>query len=347
MILDGLNMVMEVRINDVESAEIPKYDFIIDRIPYRRWDVYRRKKHAITTATYCQPNAPPGNAYGMHRWGPNGATPPSLNDSNWENCTDSSRGAATNNVTETNRTQSFGLQGSQSRTTSGYSSNERTRSYPGQQNSQQGLSSPHQISGQCKSKQEQAEATKASSQAAPPPAALNSVPQPDINLLDDFSPSVSVSAQALIFDPLVSVPSTSRGLLPVQQQQKPPVAVNSQPAPDPFASIATPVVTKATGYVNLDPFAPKHASNFQQQQQQQPHQLRQTPTGYIGQSAEYQTQQQQGMRDPSVVVALERMGNVNYNISHLMNPVSLQTGQQDQHSKSKSISIDAFASLGR
>jgi hypothetical protein len=40
-------------------------DFVIDRIPFRRWDVYRRKKHAVTTATYMQPNAPLGSTSGL------------------------------------------------------------------------------------------------------------------------------------------------------------------------------------------------------------------------------------------------------------------------------------------
>lgn len=36
-------------------------DFVIDRVPFRRWDVYRRKKHAVTMATYSHPNAPSGS----------------------------------------------------------------------------------------------------------------------------------------------------------------------------------------------------------------------------------------------------------------------------------------------
>ncbi|POM62774.1 hypothetical protein PHPALM_28021 [Phytophthora palmivora] len=213
MILDGLNLVMEVRINDVESADVPKYDFVIDRIPFRRWDVYRRKKHAITTATYAQPNATPGNAYGTHRWGPGGATPSSQNEpqpsrgsftgNSRESFNGASRGSFTGNSPTSDRTQSFGHQGSRSRTSSGHSSNGRTRSFSGQQIGQQGFSGAQQYGGQRSSLQEQSPNPTTNTHRQPPPAAPKK--QPEINLIDDFGPSVSVSAQSLVFDPLASV----------------------------------------------------------------------------------------------------------------------------------------------
>lgn len=87
MVLEGSNHVFEVRINDLESQDVPKYgarasvgllvvgvrrgaevltlsglvvaiDLAVDRIPFRHWDVYRRRKQPLTTATYAQPSAP-------------------------------------------------------------------------------------------------------------------------------------------------------------------------------------------------------------------------------------------------------------------------------------------------
>ncbi|KAK1948267.1 SAM50-like protein SPAC17C9.06 [Phytophthora citrophthora] len=383
MILDGLNVVMEVRINDMESVEVPKYDFVIDRIPFRRWDVYRRKKHAITAATYAQPNAPSGNAFGTHRWGPGGATAPSQNDhqtsrgsftgSNRDSFTGSSRGSFTGNSPTPDRTQSFNHQGSRSRSSSGHSSSGRTRSFSGQQTGQQGFGVSQQHAGQRSSLQEQSVSAPSNATAknvhhAPPPAPAAPKPkkQAEINLLDDFGPSVSVSAQALIFDPLASGKISAAGELAATnssqqqqpRQQAPPVAAVPQQAPyvDPFASVAAPVMAKPAGNINLDPFASHNTTYQQHSQQQQQQPIHQMP---VGQAAGYQMQQpmgmqmggmamqQQGMRGSFTgqqqPVAPSGMGNVNYNISQLMNPASLQTGQQNQ--QGKSINIDAFASL--
>ncbi|KAG1703064.1 hypothetical protein DVH05_007977 [Phytophthora capsici] len=381
MILDGLNVVMEVRINDMESVEVPKYDFVIDRIPFRRWDVYRRKKHAITTATYAQPNAPSGNTFGTHRWGPGGSTAPSQNDHQTSrvsfpgsNRDSSSRGSFTGNSPTPDRTQSFGYQGSRSRSSSGHSSNGRTRSFSGQQTGQQSFGGAQLHAGQRSSLQEQSvsappNATAKEAHRAPPPAPAAPKPkkQAEINLLDDFGPSVSVSAQSLIFDPLASGKISSAGdsasTNTSQQQQQsqqhaPPVPAIPQQAPyvDPFASVAAPVMTKPVGSINLDPFASHNATYQQQSQQQQQQPIHQMP---MGPAAGYQMQQPMGMQmggmpmqQPGMrgsftgqqqPVAPGGMGNVNYNISQLMNPASLQTGQQTQ--QGKSINIDAFASL--
>ncbi|KAG2763256.1 hypothetical protein JG687_00000120 [Phytophthora cactorum] len=376
MILDGLNVVMEVRINDMESADVPKYDFVIDRIPFRRWDVHRRKKHAITTATYAQPSAPSGNAYGTHRWGPSGAMQPSQNEPQPSRgpSTGSNRGSFTSNSPTSDRTQSLGHQGARTRTSSGHStgSNGRTGSFSGQQNGGQ------RSSLQEKSAPFAPNTTATNSRRQPPPAPAASKPkkQPEINLIDDFGPSVSVSAQSLIFDPLASAKISSAGDSaatnspqqqqppPQKQQQAAPVAAIPQPAAyvDPFASVAAPVMTKPSSSINLDPLATQNASSYQQPHQQA---IRQMPMGNMGYQHQQQQQhpmgmpmgapmggmamQQQVMRGSFTgqqqPVAPGGMGNVNYNISQLMNPANLQTGQQNQ--KSKSINIDPFASLGR
>ncbi|KAJ8576247.1 hypothetical protein ON010_g2964 [Phytophthora cinnamomi] len=394
MILDGLNVVMEVRINDMESADVPKYDFVIDRVPFRRWDVYRRKKHAITTATYAQPNAPSGNAYGTHRWGPGGASPSSQSEpqpsrgsftgSSRSSFTGSSRGSFTGNSPTSDRTQSFNSQGARPRTSSGQQ-NGRTRSFSGQQIGQQGFNSAQQYAGQRSSLQEQSApfapntATTNSHQPPPAPPAPKPKKQPEINLIDDFGPSVSVSAQSLIFDPLASAKISSAGdstaAAPVQQQQQqqqqqhqqpPPVTAIPQPTPyvDPFAAVAAPVMTKPAGSISLDPFAAHNGTYQQQPQQQQPNRpipvstMNQPPVyqqpmgmamgGPMGGMPMQQQQQQQGMRGSFTGQqpgAPSGMGSVNYNISQLMNPASLHTSQQSQ--QGKSINIDAFASLSR
>ncbi|KAL4125334.1 hypothetical protein PRIC2_008919 [Phytophthora ramorum] len=378
MVLDGLNVVMEVRINDMESADVPKYDFVIDRIPFRRWDVYRRKKHGITTATYAQPNAPSGNAYGTRRWGPGGATQNesqsshgSFTSSNRESFTGSSRGSFTGSSSPPDRTQSFGQQGARPRTSSGQQ-NGRTRSFSGQQNEQQGF---QQYGGQRSSLQEQSAPfapnpapTNAHRQPPPAPAAPKPKKQPEINLIDDFGPSVSVSAQSLIFDPLASAKISAAGdsvatsvPAPHQQQQAAPVASIPQQTNyvDPFASVAPPTPTKPAGNVNLDPFATHNTGNFQHQQQQRPTSMGNMTQAYTQQpmgmamgapqgGVLMQQSHQHGMRGSFTGPqpgAPSGMGNVNYNISQLMNPASLQNGQQNQ--QGKSINIDAFASLGR
>ncbi|GMF27332.1 unnamed protein product [Phytophthora fragariaefolia] len=337
MILDGLNFVMEVRINDMESADVPN-----------------------------------------------------------------SRGSLTGNSPTSDRTQSFGQQGARPRTSSDQQ-NGRTRSFSGQQNGQQGFSSAQQYAGQRSSLQEQSTPFAASTnthQPPPAPPAPKPKKQPEINLIDDFGPTVSVPAQSLIFDPLASVSAKissagdSTSISPPQQQQQPhqgqqqtaPVAAIPRPAAyvDPFAAVAAPVMAKPTGSINLDPFAAHNGAHQQhqyqqqhqqqhQQQQQQQHQQQQQlnrlmPMSVMNQNPMYQQpvgmamgapsggmpiqqqqqQQQQGIRGSFTghqPGAPGGMGNVNYNISQLMNPVSLQTGQQSQ--QGKSINIDAFASLSR
>ncbi|OQS04789.1 hypothetical protein THRCLA_03000 [Thraustotheca clavata] len=62
LLLESTNSAMEVRINDIESGDIPKYDFLIDRVPYRRMDVYRRTKAKPTQHVF---TPYPGNSQGQ------------------------------------------------------------------------------------------------------------------------------------------------------------------------------------------------------------------------------------------------------------------------------------------
>lgn len=127
-------------------------------------------------------------------------------------------------------------------------------------------------------------------------------------------------------------------------------------------------MAKPAGSINLDPFA-AHNGTYQQQsqsqQQPQPQPQFNRPMGnMMNQTPVYQQpmgmamgapmggmpmQQQQGMRGSFTGQqqpgAPNGMGGVNYNISQLMNPASLQSSQQSQ--QGKSINIDAFASLSR
>ncbi|CAH0477370.1 unnamed protein product [Peronospora belbahrii] len=382
IILDGLNLVMEIRINEVESADNPKYDLFMNKVPYRRWDVLRRKKHVHVTATYTHPNAPPGNAYGTHRWGPDGAISLSQNEpqlhcgsfaGSREPVFGSIRGSFTDTYRTIDRTQSFGLHGS--RASSGQN-NGHIRSFAGKHNEQQRSSSVQQNGGKRSSLQAQ------SAPLAPDSGALNAqrqqpsalaAPKPtkqhEINLIDDFDPSVTVSVQSLIFDPLASVkmlPTENSAAATGPQQQKQqqqgrPVAVVPQPATyvDPFASVTTPIVAKPVGRINFDPYANPNASNYQQHSQKPTRQLPAASTtnqftGYqqsmsgmpMSASMGGMAQQQQPVVQSSFTgqqSALGGMGNVSYHISQLMNPASLQKSKSQQ---GKSINIDAFAGLG-
>ncbi|CCI39272.1 unnamed protein product [Albugo candida] len=76
MYLENTNYSLEVRINDTGGEEVPKYDLIINRIPYRHWDVYRRRKLAPASSVYepiYKPSAPPiapaPVSFGTQKWG--------------------------------------------------------------------------------------------------------------------------------------------------------------------------------------------------------------------------------------------------------------------------------------
>ncbi|RQM18303.1 hypothetical protein DD237_000069 [Peronospora effusa] len=370
MILDELNLVMEVRINDMESAEVPKYDFVIDKVPFRRWDVFRRKKYTNTTATCAQLSVSSGNAYGTHRWGPSGPTPSSQNESRLqrgsfagclEPVTGSTRGSFTGGSPTTDHTQSFGLQSARS-STSLEQSDGHVRSSFGQQNEQLGSSSVQQYGGKRSSLQDQRQLHPAT--AAPKPKK-----QPEINLIDDFGPTISVSAQSLIFDPLASILLTGDSAatnVPQQEQPKqdrhqyqaPPIGAVSQPATyaDPFASVATPVMVKPAGHINLDPFANPNASKTYQQIQQPTRQMPRyqqpmmgMPSGAAMRGMALQQQSEVQSSVTGQQPAFSGMSNVNYSISQLMDPASLMDRaslQKDQDQQGKSINIDAFAGLG-
>ncbi|KDO21139.1 hypothetical protein SPRG_12920 [Saprolegnia parasitica CBS 223.65] len=85
LLLESSSSAMEVRINDIEAGDIPKYDFLIDRVPYRRMDVYRRSKakpaaHVFGASTgYSntpEPHHAPQHDAGLQHghWGPSGMT---------------------------------------------------------------------------------------------------------------------------------------------------------------------------------------------------------------------------------------------------------------------------------
>ncbi|EQC29650.1 hypothetical protein SDRG_12654 [Saprolegnia diclina VS20] len=85
LLLESSSSAMEVRINDIEAGDIPKYDFLIDRVPYRRMDVYRRSKakpaaHVFgASAGYSnapEPHHAPSHDAGLQHghWGPSGMT---------------------------------------------------------------------------------------------------------------------------------------------------------------------------------------------------------------------------------------------------------------------------------
>ncbi|ETW10382.1 hypothetical protein H310_00700 [Aphanomyces invadans] len=75
LMLEHRNSAIEVRINEFESPDMPRYDMLIDRVPYRKMDVFRRnnKKTANTSNgnTY-QPATNGGHKQqgGYHHWGP-------------------------------------------------------------------------------------------------------------------------------------------------------------------------------------------------------------------------------------------------------------------------------------
>uniref|UniRef100_A0AAV1T616 Uncharacterized protein n=1 Tax=Peronospora matthiolae TaxID=2874970 RepID=A0AAV1T616_9STRA len=362
MILDGLRMAMEVRISEVESADVPKYDFVVNRIPFRRWDVYRRKKHALATAPYAQPNSSSGNTYGTQHWGPGGATPSeSQNESerhSWSP-TGSSREIGTCNLPNSYASKSptpgqlqcvSGLY----RNTSGH-----TSSYSGYK------SGPHTL-------QQTRGASLETKSVAPVRAALKPEKRPEINLIDDFGPSISVSAQSLIFDPLARAKMSSNkdAAAPAacqqqQQHQAPLMSVVPKPATsvDPFASVAPPAVPKPVAIMNTHPCGGPNTGSYQQQLTHQMgisnakqvlgFQQQQRPM--VGTSASMGGTIAMQQHQPGVCgfstgqhsSLSSSMGNGNYNndITQLLNPASVATSHQNE--PSKSIDIDAFAGIGR
>ncbi|RHY00977.1 hypothetical protein DYB37_010763 [Aphanomyces astaci] len=58
LMLEHRNTAIEVRINEFESPDMPRYDLLIDRAPFRKMDVYRRNNKKLVGA-----NGSQGNAY--------------------------------------------------------------------------------------------------------------------------------------------------------------------------------------------------------------------------------------------------------------------------------------------
>ncbi|OQR96309.1 hypothetical protein ACHHYP_16113 [Achlya hypogyna] len=86
LLLESSNSAVEVHINDIEAGDIPKYDLVIDRVPYRRMDVYRRSKAKPSPHVFASTNSyghlPDQSQVTSHHdaglqkghWGPSGMT---------------------------------------------------------------------------------------------------------------------------------------------------------------------------------------------------------------------------------------------------------------------------------
>ncbi|GLD91637.1 hypothetical protein PINS_up000170 [Pythium insidiosum] len=355
MILDGTNNVIEVRINDLESAEVPKYDLVIDRIPFRRWDVFRRSKAAsgpprssFSHQSSVGSASSSGGTFGQHRWGPGGVTAPKPSE------------------VPPPAHQSH-------RPSAGPFGREASSPPPAFQ---------HHAS--------------TTARAAPPAPAQTSTPappkkQPEINLIDDFAPAVSVSAQQLLFDPLASskIGVSSPPLAPANGSQaysrtssspslggqfasmpmantrtasnpmmQPMGQSSTQPYVDPFANIAQPAPIKPTSTnINLDPFAAQGMGYNRPAAQPQPpgmptYPMQGQPPAAMGMGMGMAAQPrgmpggvvqaQPGYAGAAGMPQQAKMaGAANFNISHLMNPMEVNNVRNAQ--QTKTIDIDPFA----
>ncbi|ETV82893.1 hypothetical protein H257_04668 [Aphanomyces astaci] len=82
LMLEHRNTAIEVRINEFESPDMPRYDLLIDRAPFRKMDVYRRNNKKLVGANGSQGNAyQPASGHGhiqqggyhQSHWGPGDA----------------------------------------------------------------------------------------------------------------------------------------------------------------------------------------------------------------------------------------------------------------------------------
>lgn len=143
------------------------------------------------------------DTYGQHRWGPNGAAPPEPAPS---------RGSFTGHA---DRSQSFSnSSGPRGRSASGH---QQWGANPAPYNQQQPA---HYQERSSLPERPMPTPQSAVGGGSPPPAPAQrgsmrrqqqqqqqqyQQPKAEINLIDDFGPSVSVSAQTLLFDPLAGV----------------------------------------------------------------------------------------------------------------------------------------------
>ncbi|DBA01291.1 TPA: hypothetical protein N0F65_001796 [Lagenidium giganteum] len=372
MVLDGSNNVIEVRINDVETEEVPKYDLVIDRVPFRRWDVFRRRKGPITPSPYGYPQShAPTSGFATHRWGPGGMAGP--NDQ---------QGSTTRDEGPKQRSNSF------------RSSRENRR--PSQQSGQPGpdFQNPHGTgyqpqaaaghhAGQSTSPNVQPQQATAS----PPRPAPSQPKQPEINLIDDSAPQITMSAQSLLFDPLASYAQPAPAPAQNPRTASSPNFTNnfantasspSQPTQnyvDPFGGVTQSLSAKPVAQaINLDPLASQNSSYLQanrpapQQQQQQA--MFAAPNGQYAQGAGAFASPPRGYQnDPMPTAPMSNVSlggmqmsmqqqqaptggtpptktgtNVNYNISHFMSPVEVNNVRSPQDTKT--INIDPFAGMG-
>ncbi|KAF1335507.1 hypothetical protein FI667_g1156, partial [Globisporangium splendens] len=399
MILDGSNHVFEVRINDLESADVPKYDLAVERIPFRHWDVYRRRKQPISTASsYAQPNALPQqpSTFGTQRWGPSGMSapppppepvmrpgyyPPGGANNRSPDARSSSFGARPrrdsgqrNSFGDGGQRNSFGDGGQRNSFGDGGQRNSfgdggQRNSFTGSQQYQPRLSGGNYGPPGAAAQSTSPPAAAAPSRAPPPKK------QPEINLIDDFGPSVTVPAQALIFDPLASSKIVAQGGASPPQQSNARTAsspafapvygatnapVQPVPAPyvDPFANQTIPL-KPTPAPMQFDQFAPPQQqqqrpsltgvngmyqpNNFQQPQQQQPQQRMASPVAPTGMQMGGYAQPMQPMVPSTQPGARAAVGVGGGNISQLMNPTDVNGFQQN--TQVKTINIDAFAAM--
>lgn len=327
MVLDGTNNVIEVRINDTETDEVPKYDLVIDRIPFRKWDVFRRRKAPAGSTSYGAPvpNAAPTATFGTHRWGPAG---------------DESASRATDPPAELHAQQRAGSFSS--------SRNNWQQSASGYAPPPTAVSN-HGVPSRNPNPETQ-------------PARRVSAKQPEINLIDDSIPEVAVPAQNLMFDPLLQM---SAPPAPQQATQPSPVAPPSQPVAtqpsqpsnvvDPFAGLTSALPTQPSqNMMNLDPLARHNSAYLKGATQASPSQIAQVGPSSVpaqplfGQAGQMNMTQRSGApgQAPRASFTFDQTGaksNVNYNISHLMNPNEVNNVRKPQGTNA--INIDAFASL--
>lgn len=138
-------------------------------------------------------------SFGTQRWGPSGmSAPPPVEPAGRQYSNHSGAGAALGREA---RSSSFGSS-TRDRRDSGGNRGSFGNGPPPYQSQQQQQYQQHRASGQFGGAPQNAQSPPAPKQAA------QMKKQQEINLIDDFGPSVSVPAQSLLFDPLAGVRSS-------------------------------------------------------------------------------------------------------------------------------------------
>nr|CCA20721.1 conserved hypothetical protein [Albugo laibachii Nc14] len=226
MYLEHTDYSLEVRINDTGGEEVPKYDLVINRIPYRHWDVHRRRKLLPSSGGYepiykpsAQPVAPAPVSFGTQKWGAKG-----------------------NESTPRDSSKAFGSTLGSQEVISEHNANSVTA----------GKEARRPISTRRAEREKAKQIEK-----------KVDVKQPEINLIDEMAPEIVTTAQELLFDPLRKTSaSTINTNVPTQGNlaQNTPVP----DLIDPFNTLYQPQITKPFEQMVLDPLAPRRhsSSNF-------------------------------------------------------------------------------------